>query len=41
VARIGSKVVGVSEKKAFGGGVYIKMGDKSGPDQFDQEFVSY
>jgi methyl-accepting chemotaxis protein len=41
VAQIDRRVMGVPDKKSFEGGVYIQMGDKSGPDQLDQEFVSY
>ncbi|MBI2353750.1 MAG: methyl-accepting chemotaxis protein [Deltaproteobacteria bacterium] len=41
VARIGRKAAAAPEKKAVDGGVKLQLGDKPGPDQFDQEFVNY
>jgi methyl-accepting chemotaxis protein len=40
-AHIDRKVVGAPKKMQVGGGVYIRLEDKSGPDQLDQEFVTY
>jgi methyl-accepting chemotaxis protein len=40
-AHINRKALGTSEKKPVGGGVCIQLGDQSGPDKLDQEFVSY